>query len=70
MEEIRKIGYEGGYTKLKDYCHELRRDLRIRAVYRYETDPGKQSQVDFGEFGRIDTDGKRRKLYAFSMILL
>ena len=69
LEEIRKFGYDGGYTILKDYCHELRKDRRIQAVYRYETKPGKQSQVDFGEFGYIDMDGKRRKLYAFSMIL-
>ncbi|MCL5791123.1 MAG: IS21 family transposase [Candidatus Thermoplasmatota archaeon] len=69
LEEIRKLGYDGGYTILKDYCHELRKDRRIQAVYRYETDPGKQSQVDFGEFGYIDIDGKKRKLYAFSMIL-
>ncbi|MCL4420982.1 MAG: helix-turn-helix domain-containing protein, partial [Candidatus Thermoplasmatota archaeon] len=63
LEEIRKFGYDGGYTILKDYCHELRKDRRIQAVYRYETEPGKQSQVDFGEFGYIDMDGKRRKLY-------
>ena len=69
LEEIRKIGYDGGYTILKDYCRELRRDRRIQAVYRYETDPGIQSQVDFGEFGHIDMDGKSRKLYTFSMIL-
>ena len=69
LEEIRKKGYDGGYTILKDYCHELRKDRRIQAVYRYETEPGKQSQVDFGEFGYIDIDGKKRKLYAFSMIL-
>ena len=59
----------GGYTILKDYCNKLRKDRRIQAVYRYETKPGKQSQVDFGDFGYIDIDGKRRKLYAFSMIL-
>ena len=69
LEEIRKIGYNGGYTILKEYCRELRKDQRIQAVYRYETDPGKQSQVDFGEFGHMDIDGKSRKLYAFSMIL-
>lgn len=69
LEEIRKLGYNGGYTILKDYCAFLRKDRRIQAVYRYETDPGKQSQVDFGEFGYIDIDGKRRKLYAFSIIL-
>ena len=39
------------------------------AVYRYETNPGKESQVDFGDFGHIDIDHKRSKLYAFSFFL-
>ena len=69
LEEIRKIGYEGGYTILKEYCASIRKDRRIPAVYRYETDPGKQAQVDFGDFGHIEIDGVSRKLYAFSMIL-
>ena len=43
---------------MKDYCRELRRDRMIQAVYRYETDPGKQFQIDFGEFGHIDIDDK------------
>ncbi len=68
-EEIREKGYPGSYTTVKRLCRELRKDRRIQAVYRYETDPGKQSQVDFGDFGYIDIDGKHRKLYAFSMIL-
>ena len=25
LEEIRKFGYDGGYTILKDYCHDLRK---------------------------------------------
>ena len=69
LEEIRKVGYDGGYTILKDYCSTVRKDRRIPAVYRYETDPGKQSRVDFGDFGYIETDSRRKKLYAFSMIL-
>ena len=68
-EEIREKGYPGSYTTAKRLCRVLRNDRSIQAVYRYETDPGKQSQVDFGEFGYIDIDGKHRKLYAFSMIL-
>ena len=47
----------------------MRNDRKILAVYRYKTDPGKQSQVDFGEFGYIEIDGKHRKLYVFGMIL-
>ena len=68
-EELQKRGFEGSYSLVKKHCRSLRKDRQILAVYRYETDPGKQSQVDFGEFGYINMDGKRRKLYAFSMIL-
>jgi transposase len=51
LEEIGEKGYKGSYTTLKDYCRTVRRNRSITAVYRYETDPGKQAQVDFGEFG-------------------
>ena len=69
LEEIRKKGYKGGYSTLKYYCATLRKDRAITAVIRFETEPGRQAQVDFGSFGYIEIDGKRRKLYAFSYIL-
>ena len=37
-EEIRQDGYDGGKTILGDYCLKLRKDHRIQAVYRYETE--------------------------------
>jgi len=47
LEEIRKWGYNGSYTILKEYCRTLRKERSIKAVYRFETDPGKQAQVHF-----------------------
>ena len=67
--ELRKKGFQGSYSLMKQYSRPMRNDRKILAVYRYETDPGKQAQVDFGEFGYMEIDGKRRKLYTFSMIL-
>ena len=69
LEEIKKKGYDGSYSTLKTYCKAQRKDRAIKAVIRFETEPGKQAQVDFGEFGRIDIDGRMKKLYAFSYIL-
>ncbi len=66
---MRKKGFQGSYSLVKQYSRPMRNDRKILAVYRYETDPGKQSHVYFGEFGHIEIDGKLRKLYAFSMIL-
>ena len=36
LEEIRKQGYTGEYTILKDYCRTVRKDRAIKAVIRYE----------------------------------
>ncbi len=69
LDEIRKKGYTGGYSTLKYYCATLRKDRAITAVIRFETEPGRQAQVDFGDFGYIEIDGMRRKLYCFSYIL-
>ncbi|MGC8581730.1 MAG: hypothetical protein ACP5RS_03900 [Thermoplasmata archaeon] len=44
-------------------------DKQIKAVYRFETHPGEQAQVDFGEYGRIGIDGKIKKSYLFTIIL-
>ncbi|MCL4327992.1 MAG: IS21 family transposase [Candidatus Thermoplasmatota archaeon] len=68
-EELRKKGFRGSYSLVKMHSRPMRNDRKIIAVDRYETDPGKQSEVDFGEFGYIAEDGKRRRLYTFSMIL-
>ena len=68
-EELRKKGFQGSYSLVKQYSRPMRNDRKVRVVYRYKTDPGKQSQVDFGEFEYIEIDRKRRKVYTFSMIL-
>ncbi|MGC8497859.1 MAG: hypothetical protein ACP5NL_07735, partial [Thermoplasmata archaeon] len=48
-EELKEKGYHGSYTTVKRLCRKLRMEHKIQAVYRYETDPGKQAQVDFGD---------------------
>lgn len=67
--EIQEMGFTGKYTIVKDLVRETRPEPRVPAVLRYETKPGVQSQVDWSEFGRIEIDGKTKKLYCFNMIL-
>lgn len=68
--EIRERGYDGGYTAVKDYLRPLRKEAQAVAVRRFETPPGRQAQVDWGEFGDITfSDGTCRKLYGFVMTL-
>jgi transposase len=69
FREIQEIGYDGGKTIVKDFVRKVRPKLGVPAVLRYETKPGVQSQVDWGELGTVEIDGKFKKLFCFSMIL-
>ena len=73
LEEISKRGYAGKISILRGILTPLRAELRRQreATERFETGPGKQAQVDWGEFGKIwdSTTGRRRKVYGFLFTL-
>lgn len=69
IREIRELGYTGGITILKDYMQQIKEAHVQRLVDRFETEPGRQGQMDWGECGTIIHDGRRRKLHLFVFIL-
>lgn len=69
FERIARMGYTGRKTVMKDYIAKTRRRIAATAVQRFETEPGRQAQVDWKEFGKQVVDGKETKLYAFVMVL-
>lgn len=68
-EEIQERGYTGRYGLVKQFVRPIKRDMAIPAELRYETKPGVQSQVDWFQFGRVEEDGKIKRLWCFSLIL-
>ena len=69
FREIKEMGFDGGKTIVKDFIQKVRPKQVVPAVLRYETKPGIQAQVDWGEVGKVEVDGKIKKLFCFSMIL-
>lgn len=69
LGELRRRGYSGGYTILKDYLQPLREAGRTVAVRRFETPAGRQAQLDWGYLGEIEDNGRKRKLWAFVFTL-
>jgi len=69
LEELKGRGYRGGLTILREFVRPLKQEFTRRVVERFETQPGRQAQVDWGECGTITVDGERRKLYVFVMVL-
>jgi transposase len=69
FDEIRRQGYQGGRSLVKNFVQPYREARRQEATVRFETLPGEQAQVDWGYFGYIEHHGRRRRLYGFVMTL-
>lgn len=68
-KRLRAQGYAGSKSILREYAAEKRKGILTKAVLRFETEPGRQAQVDWKECGRWLLGGKEQKLYAFVMLL-
>jgi transposase len=69
LREIQQRGYSGQYSILKDFLRPLRKQAATAAVRRFETPPGQQAQLDWGELGHIETVEGKRTLYGFVFTL-
>lgn len=69
MELLRNQGFKGSYSTVRRYVKKLK-DKRDHVAYvRFETMPGQQAQVDFGDFAIECTDGSKLTIYCFIMVL-
>ena len=68
-DRLSNMGFSGSYEIVKRKVHDLKAERQKIAYMRFETEPGYQAQVDFGEFQVENADGSIKKLYLFSMIL-
>lgn len=68
-EMIMLQGYKGSYDTVRRYAQKVKEERARVAYIRFETQPGQQAQVDFGEFLVSNPNGKDIKLYCFVMVL-
>ena len=68
-DRLSNMGFRGSYEIVKRKVHDLKAERQKIAYMRFETEPGFQAQVDFGEFQVENADGSIKKLHLFSMIL-
>ncbi len=69
IRELRAQDYRGGLSILRQYMAPLKAEYTRRVTERFETLPGQQAQIDWGECGTVEVNGQQRKLYVFVMVL-
>jgi len=63
------LGYAGSYEVVKRHVQGIKGERDRVAFMRFETEPGRQAQVDFGDFQVLGWDGSVRTVYVFAMVL-
>lgn len=66
---VTEQGYAGSYETVKRYVRRIKGERSRVAYLRFETEPGVQAQVDFGEFQVGDDGTTSLKLYVFALVL-
>ncbi|MCP4364962.1 MAG: IS21 family transposase [Planctomycetes bacterium] len=69
FQKVGRLGYEGGYTLVKEYVRKIRPPRREEAHGDYHPEPGQCGQVDFGHCGLIRVGKELKKVYVFVMVL-
>jgi transposase len=68
MSRIREMGFDGGYSIIKDYVRKIR-PRKTRAFLTLSFLPGECAQVDWGSYGTIRVGSNQRRLSFFVMVL-
>ena len=67
-EFIKKLGYEGKYTILREYARDVKIEQTKKATIRFETNPGLQAQVDWKE--RLSMTSKHGEVFVINIFLI
>jgi len=69
FDKLKNLGFTGGYEIVKRHVARIKEKKTSLAYIRFETEPGMQAQVDFGDFQITEADGSTTTVHAFVVVL-
>ena len=69
FDKLKNQGFTGGYEIVKRHVARIKEQKTRLAYIRFETEPGRQAQVDFGDFQITEADGRTTTVHAFVVVL-
>jgi transposase len=69
LQRLRELGFDGGYTIVKDHLQQVRTEKKARRAFvRMEPGAGERFEIDWAHFGSLVYEGAARKLYVFALV--
>ena len=68
FDRIRKAGYRGRYGIVRDYVRSIKEQKTRLAFIRFETEPGRQAQFDWGDFQVVEPSGRTTTIFGLQRI--
>lgn len=69
FDKIQGLGYAGGYDTVRYFVRDERKKKAQLAYIRFETEPGRQAQMDWADFKVFSADGASFFVYLFVLVL-
>jgi transposase len=69
LDRLKNRGYVGGYDTVKRFVGTIKAQKSRLAYARFETEPGRQAQFDWGDFLVDEPDGRTSQIFVFVMVL-
>jgi transposase len=69
LSRLKNRGYAGGYDTVKRFVRTIKERKNRLAYARFETEPGRQAQFDWGDFQIVESSGRTTTIYAFMLVL-
>lgn len=69
FDKLKGLGYPGGYDTVRSFVKQVKTQKARQAYIRFETEPGRQAQMDWADFKILEPDGRHRFVYLFVLIL-